>query len=156
MSLGGNILLHMATQQPSRVEAMVVVSATTHFPEQARAIMAQTRIEDMSAEAWEVMRARHKHGDAQILALWEQQKAFKDSFDDMNFTRESLGTIAARTMIIYGDRDPLYPVEIGLTMFSAIPQAALWVIPNSGHSPIFGPTKEAFVEATLGFLKSSS
>ena len=38
---GGNTFLHMAIRQPSHVEAMVIISATTHFPDQARAIMAQ-------------------------------------------------------------------------------------------------------------------
>jgi pimeloyl-ACP methyl ester carboxylesterase len=33
MSTGGMALLHMATLQPERVEAMVLVSATSHFPE---------------------------------------------------------------------------------------------------------------------------
>ena len=32
MSLGANTLLHMATQQPERVEAMVLVSTTPYFP----------------------------------------------------------------------------------------------------------------------------
>lgn len=41
LSMGGNILLHMATLQPDRLEAMVVVSATMYFPEQARKIMRQ-------------------------------------------------------------------------------------------------------------------
>ena len=41
LSMGGNILLHMATIAPSRIEAMVVVSATMYFPEGARAIMRQ-------------------------------------------------------------------------------------------------------------------
>ena len=49
LSMGGNILLHMATMQPDRIEAMVVVSATMHFPEQARAIMRQVRVENQSA-----------------------------------------------------------------------------------------------------------
>ena len=31
MSGGGMTLLHMATQQPHRVEALVLISATTHF-----------------------------------------------------------------------------------------------------------------------------
>src|SRR5271165_5555024 len=44
LSMGGNILLHMATMQPARIEAMVVVSATMHFPEQARAIMRQVQL----------------------------------------------------------------------------------------------------------------
>ena len=39
MSGGGNVLLHMATRQPERVRAMVLVSATSYSPEQARHIM---------------------------------------------------------------------------------------------------------------------
>ena len=39
LSFGAKTLLHMATQQRSRVEAMVLVSATPYFPEQARFIM---------------------------------------------------------------------------------------------------------------------
>src|ERR1051325_4189622 len=37
LSLGAKTLLHIATQQPSRVAAMVLVSAAPYFPEQARA-----------------------------------------------------------------------------------------------------------------------
>jgi pimeloyl-ACP methyl ester carboxylesterase len=39
ISGGGNVLLHLATKQPERVKAMVLVSATPYFPAQARAIM---------------------------------------------------------------------------------------------------------------------
>src|ERR1051326_8038878 len=46
LSLGAKTLLHVATQQPDRVEAMVLVSATPYFPEQARAIMRQLKIEN--------------------------------------------------------------------------------------------------------------
>ena len=43
ISTGGMTLLHMATSQPERLEAMVLIGATTYFPEQARAIMAAQR-----------------------------------------------------------------------------------------------------------------
>src|SRR5207245_50323 len=63
VSLGAKTLLHMATQQPARIEAMVLVSATPYFPDQARAIMRQG---DNRTEAeWEQMRQWHKHGDEQ-------------------------------------------------------------------------------------------
>lgn len=48
MSLGAKTLLHVATQQPERVEAMVLVSATPYFPEAARAIMRQISPENRS------------------------------------------------------------------------------------------------------------
>jgi pimeloyl-ACP methyl ester carboxylesterase len=72
LSMGGNILLHMATLQPDRIEAMVVVSATMYFPEQARAIMEQIPVPgNQSPQEWESMRKCHKLGDKQIAALWE-------------------------------------------------------------------------------------
>jgi pimeloyl-ACP methyl ester carboxylesterase len=70
MSFGGNVLLHVATQQLDRLEAMIVVSATPYFPEQARKIMGAVPLEAQSAEAWEEMRGRHRLGDEQIRALF--------------------------------------------------------------------------------------
>jgi pimeloyl-ACP methyl ester carboxylesterase len=153
MSAGAKALLHMATQQPLRVEAMVLVSATPYFPESARAIMRQTTAEGRSAEEWRLMREWHKHGDEQIRALWRQGNAFKDSYDDMNFTPPYLSTITAQTLIVHGDRDPLYPVDVAIEMYKAIPESYLWVIPNAGHGPIFGEMAERFVRTATDFLR---
>jgi pimeloyl-ACP methyl ester carboxylesterase len=152
MSAGANTLLHMATQQPQRVSAMVHVSGTPRFPDQARQIM-QTMTEDTRSEAeWAEMRARHHLGDDQIRALWRYARAFADDRDDMNFTAATLSTITARTLIVHGDRDPLYPVELAVELFRGIPNAALSVVPNGGHGPIFGHQAAAFVETAAAFL----
>jgi pimeloyl-ACP methyl ester carboxylesterase len=153
MSMGGNTLLHVATMAPERITAMVLVSATMYFPEQAREIMRRAAVEDQPEEAWRAMRERHKRGDAQILALWEQQRALKDSYDDVRFTPPELGKIQARTLIVYGDRDPLYPVEMAVEMYRSIPRSALWVVPNGGHGPIFVEAAEAFARTALEFLR---
>ena len=153
MSAGGKTLLHMATQQPARVEAMVVVSATTYFPEQARSIMRQYTIDSRTDEEWRVMRRRHKHGDEQIRALWAQGNAFKDSYDDMNFTPPYLSTITAETLIVQGDRDPFYPNSIALEMHGAIPRSYLWIVPNGGHGPISGDLTGRFLETVSSFLR---
>lgn len=153
LSMGGNILLHMATMQPDRIEAMVVVSATMYFPEQARAFMRQIRAEKHPPSEWETMRKRHKHGDEQILALWEWTRGMKDSYDDMNFTPPALSRITASTLIVYGDRDFLYPIEMAVEVYRAIPRSALWVIPNGGHGPVFLDAAPQFAQTTLAFLK---
>ena len=153
LSGGGNTLLHMATQQPTRIEAMVLVAAAPYFPEQARAIMRKVTVDTRTAEEWQVMRERHKHGDDQIRALWMQGNAFKDSYDDMSFTPPYLATITARTLIVHGDRDPLYPMTIPMEMYSAIPRSYLWIIPNGGHGPIFGDMADSFVGTALAFLR---
>ncbi|MGA8623069.1 MAG: alpha/beta hydrolase [Candidatus Sulfotelmatobacter sp.] len=85
LSMGGNTLLHMATMQPDRIEAMVLVSATMYFPEQARTVMRQVPVDNQPPEEWEAMRKRHKLGDEQIVALWEWQRGMRDSYDEHEF-----------------------------------------------------------------------
>lgn len=152
MSAGAKTLLHMATRQPDRIRAMVLVSATPYFPEQARAIMRQMTDENRTEEEWLQMRQWHYHGDEQIRRLWRQGNAFKDSYDDMNFTPADLAKITAPTLIVHGDRDPLYPVSIAMEMYAAIPKAYLWIVPNGGHGPIFGDMSRRFIDTAMGFL----
>jgi pimeloyl-ACP methyl ester carboxylesterase len=157
VSMGGNILLHMATLQPERIEAMALVSATMHFPEQARALMAQVpQAADQPPQEWEIMRKRHKHGNEQIVALWDWARGMKDSRDDMNFTPQSLSKITASTLIVYGDRDFLYPVEMAVKMYRAIPRSALWVVPNGGHGPVFFDAAAQFAQTALTFFRTSA
>ncbi|XXY46437.1 alpha/beta hydrolase [Sorangium sp. So ce269] len=153
LSFGAKCLLHLATQQPDRVESMVLVSATPYFPEQARALMRHVSGEGRTEAEWEEMRSRHRLGDAQIEALWRQPRLFAASHDDMSFTPPYLSTITARAMIVNGDRDPLYPAELALEMHRAIPRSCLWLLPNSGHTPVFGEWKEPFARAALAFLR---
>lgn len=152
VSTGGKTLLHMATQQPHRMEAMVLVSAAHYFPPQARTVLGQYSVEKLTEKEWQTLRQRHPQGDDQIKALYRQGIAFKDSYDDMNFTPPFLGTIAARTMIVHGDRDEYYPIEIPVEMYKSIPQAMLWIIPDAGHAPIFGARSEHFAATAIDFL----
>jgi pimeloyl-ACP methyl ester carboxylesterase len=78
--------------------------------------------------------------------------AFAGSYDDMNFTPAYLSTITARTLIVHGDRDPLYPVALAAEMDAAIPHAYLWAVPNGGHGPVFGDRAAQFVQTALEFL----
>ncbi|HZS47379.1 MAG TPA: alpha/beta hydrolase, partial [Blastocatellia bacterium] len=152
MSMGAKTLLHIATQQPNRVEAMVLVSATPYFPEQARAIMRSLDPNNRSEAEWHQMRQWHKHGDDQIRAIFRMAHEFARTYEDLSFTPPYLATITARTLIVHGDRDPLYPVNMAVEMYNAIPGAHLWIVPNGGHGPIFGNMSELFVKTSLSFL----
>lgn len=154
VSMGGNILLHLATIQPDRIAAMVVVSATMYFPEQARALMRQVPLpHDQPPHEWERMRRSHKRGDQQVIELWNWIRSLQDSYDDMNFTPPSLSKLLPPTLIIHGDRDPLYPLEMAMELYRAIPQSSLWVIPNGAHGPIFGDAAPQFAHTALKFFR---
>jgi len=102
------------------------------------------------------MRGSHKHGDIQITKLWDWTRGLEDSYDDMNFTPPSLSRVTALTLIVYGDRDPLYPVEMAVAMYRAIARSFLWVVPNGSHSPIFGDAAPQFAQTALKFFQAAS
>jgi len=99
LSGGGIALLHMAIQQPQRIEAMVLVSAPPYFPQQARAIQRAFALEALPEREQTLMRQRSQGGDKQIAWLIEQTRNMAESTDDVNFTPQMLHTVQARTLI---------------------------------------------------------
>jgi pimeloyl-ACP methyl ester carboxylesterase len=155
VSGGGIALLHMATAVPSCLESMVIVSAPPYFPEQARAIQRQASLATVSELELNQMRARHRRGDEQLQHLFAQARAFANSYDDVNFTPPYLSTITADTLIVFGDRDPLYPVSLAFELHAAIPRSHLWIVPNGGHSPVFGTNAITFATTAVEFLQGA-
>ena len=151
-SSGGETLIHMATQQPARVEAMILIGASSYWTEQARDVMREITV-DSDFWDWEKLRQRHVHGDDQIRLLINQLHAGKDSYDDMNFTAPYLSTITAKTLLMYGDRDPYCPASLVVEMYDAIPKAYLWIVPNGDHGPFGGEQSGTFTQTALEFLQ---
>jgi len=152
LSGGGIALLHMATSAPRVIEAMVVVSAPPYFPDEARGFMKQFSEASIGPAEMERMRQRHKRGEPQLQQLFAMARGFADSYDDVSFTQPHLSTISAETLIVFGDRDPLYPVALAFELYRAIPKSYLWVVPNGGHGPIFGDSAAQFSSTVLRFL----
>ncbi len=153
MSLGAKTLLHFATKAPSRVSAMILVSATPRFPEEARALFRAFAAAPRSEEEWAAMRANHLQGDEAIRSLWSLPARFADDPTDMRFGPAELARIDARTLIVAGDRDPLYPIELAIELHRGVPRASLYVVPDGGHSPVFGNERDPFVTRALSFLE---
>jgi len=152
-SSGAMTLLHMATQQPKRIEAMILVSPTSYFPGEARRIMRRFAVADSIPPPVKQLYAEcATRGDRQVRDLLAQFSALANSYDDMNFTPPLLGTIQARTLLVHGDRDPFFSVAIPVEIYRSIPRAALWIVPNTGHG--FPESKAAFLEQALNFLEA--
>jgi pimeloyl-ACP methyl ester carboxylesterase len=153
LSGGGIALLHVATAVPRRLSSMVLISAPPYFPEQTRTIQRKYSPTMLSPFEMDLMRQRHKQGEPQIERLFTYARAMADAHDDVNFTSQRLSTISAETLIVFGDRDPLYPVTIALELHQAIPHSYLWIVPNGGHGPVFGESAPAFCKTALSFLR---
>jgi len=154
-SAGAMTLLHMAIEQPERIEAMVVIGVGTYLPTSCRQILAKTDGDAFSEETWQQYRAIHPGGDAQIRALFDWVASLADSYEDMAFTPPHLATIKARTLVVHGDRDYCFPASMAWDIYQAIPKAYLWVVPNGGHVPLQGPQVPAFTEKALAFLRGA-
>lgn len=146
-------LLHLATKAPDRLSKMVLVSATTHFPDQFRAILKSARIETLPPPVLQGYRQCASRGDDQVRSLVGQFRAFGDNYDDMDFKPADLAKIKASTLIIHGDRDAWFPVSIPVAMYQSIQGAKLWIVPGGTHSRIAGAEESAFVREVENFLR---
>ncbi|PWB80674.1 MAG: hypothetical protein C3F08_03845 [Candidatus Methylomirabilota bacterium] len=75
--------------------------------------------------------------------------------DEVARYADALATLRAPTLIIWGQQDDLFPVEIGQRLHASIPNSTLIVIPDSGHIPMW-ETPDQTNQAILEFLGSRS
>ena len=152
ISAGGMTLLHVATRQPERLQSLVLVGATPRFVDQTREFIrgAATR-EAIPPPVLEFFRQCASRGDAQLDELLAQFRALGEMRDDPNFGAADLARITAPTLVVHGDRDEFFPVELAVEMYRGIPTAELWVVPRGDHVPIYDPLVP-FAEVALRFL----
>ena len=136
-SFGGHVALRMAAMQPARVEAMVVIAGAHRLIGSA----VQTHESSLRTglqPGWYLDEVRNWHpaGEKQVQQVWQQGFASALAAD-FPMTDASLAAIRARTLIIQGDRDDFYPLEVPLDLYRKIPRAQLWIIPNATHASVF-------------------
>ena len=149
VSAGGMVLLHLATREPDRISSMVLVGTAHRIPEQARAI-ARGITMGRARELWQSCAVR---GENQMRGLVDRFRSlFGTSTEDVNFSAARLSTIRARTLIVQGDRDRFFPVEIPFEMYRGIPNSELWIVPGGDHNPIWGDRQPEFLRITREFL----
>ena len=136
LSLGAIVLLCMAAQRPDRVVAVVFSGGGHRLPEKGREDLRGWRWEDWAAEAQEQFLRRHPGGVPQAQAILAQLRGLADDYD-WELSPEHLATLPTRFLVVMGDRDELYPTELSVEMYRALPNAALWVIPGEGHGALW-------------------
>lgn len=151
-SSGGITLLHLATRHPTRLSKMVVIGATTRFPDQAREILQSVSTDTLPPEVLEGFRTCATRGEPQVQSIVSQFRALGFSVTDTNLQPADLAKIKARTLIVHGDRDIFFPVEIPVATYRSIKTSELWIVPNGDHSPTAGASTEDFLRKVEAFL----
>jgi pimeloyl-ACP methyl ester carboxylesterase len=140
------------TRHPARIEALVLVGATTAFVDQTREFLRGVRRETLLPPVLAEFTRCASRGPAQVDESLAQFRAFEGVRDDSNFTPAELARITAPTLVVHGDRDAFFPVEIAIGMYRHIPKAQLWIVPNGDHVPIYDPLVP-FADVALRFLR---
>lgn len=154
-SAGAITLLHMALQQPDRVEAMVLVSGSHRMMSQTREALRSIVHEPPEFREWN--RLNNPRGDRQIQQLLALLRGIPDGFEDIPIDR--LAGLPTPTLLAWGDRDGSEPLQVAMELYGALPNASLWVVPDAGHCPFWkelpgasGDAAAIFPDMVLTFL----
>lgn len=131
-SSGGMTMLRVARYAPELVRAMVLDSATYRVPQEARRFYKSPetlspKLKQYYREANEVLGPDYGHFLAKTFYDFRLPEC------DINIPLETLGEIQAPTLIMSGDRDFFFTVDIAIDMKRTIPGSELFVFPDTKH-----------------------
>jgi len=136
-SSGGMCLLFVGSRHPERVRTLTLVSATYTFDEAARRqmyLVADNAGKQPDAVAWARRLHGAVHGDDYWQTLADVFRGFADNHAaELPFQPDDLRAITRPTLVLHGDRDVFFPVNIPVTMYQAIPNAELCILPATNH-----------------------
>jgi 3-oxoadipate enol-lactonase len=156
-SMGAMTALQFAASFPERLRTLVVIGITTQREPRAsvaRRLMDPRRA-DVDDPAWGAVLAR-RHDEGQGAGAWRTllPAIAADVAVQPLLTPAELHVIDAPTMIVCGDRDPFVPVGQAWEVQRQIPDARLFVVPDSNHE-VMVRKPALFNEALTGFYRTT-
>jgi pimeloyl-ACP methyl ester carboxylesterase len=163
-SAGAITLLYMADKQPQLLQALTLVAGAPVMSTAGRDILLHDSFNKADAALQAYYLGIHFGDTVKI----------DDIFSDIRFMAtqvptfgmhppimERLKQLALPVYMVWGDRDPYFPMEIATELYKSFPNARLWVIPFQGHTPVwqsFGAdavTAEQFATSVRKFFSAS-
>lgn len=156
-SMGAMTALQFATSLPDRLRTLVVVGISPQ--REPRASVARRLMDPRRADVddpdWAVVLAR-RHDEGQGVGAWRTllPAIAADVAVQPLLTPAELHAIDAPAMIVCGDRDPFVPIGHAWELQRQLPDARLFVAPESGHE-VMVQRPALFNEALAGFYRTT-
>ena len=150
---GGSIALLMASEQPERINAMVVVAAHIYFEPMmvdGLNMIAQSVTDPVLMEG---LAREHGERTPRLLQAWVDHWRAADS--QSLSMGELLPTIVCPTMVVQGELDEHATPQHAVDIAEGVQQGSLWLIPEVKHMPPH-EIPEAFNQRVLQFLADST
>lgn len=159
-SYGAITLMSIARQQPDLLDAMVLISGAHRIDPAMRQILLEDSFEKSDADLQEYYRQIHNNDMDKINGIFTDIRKFVETRD--MFSIDEIEEIQIPVLLVFGDRDTFYPLEIPLEMYKALPNARLWIVPEQGHTPVWASmgadkqTAQIFPKMVSRFFKNSN
>jgi len=165
-SLGGQIAADYASTHPNKVEKLILVSPAGSMKQSTPAldayIMAALYPNDESAKnVFELMESSGHEVDSQIvqgfierMKLPNAKLAFMSTIlglKNSEVITPKLHIIACPTLIIWGSKDPVIPIQYADNFISNIKDCRFFRMDNCGHTP-YVQDPETFSSTVLEFI----
>lgn len=151
-SMGGQIAIHAAAQQPERIARLVLAAAAGIPRPLAPAEVARFLSELVPPRAWGRLSFLPTIAlDTARAGPWVLWRTLRHLLADD--VRPLLPTLAPPTLLIWGRFDPLVPLAHGRQMAELIPDARLRIIPDAGHNAM-ADRPARFNDLVLSFLET--
>lgn len=165
-SLGGQIAAEYASANPNNVEKLILVSPSGAMTQSTPAldayIMAALYPNEQSAKnAFELMESSGNevddgivHGFIERMQLPNAKLAFMSTvlgLKNSEIITPKLHAIHSPTLIIWGSKDPVIPIQYAESFASSIPDCRFYRMDGCGHTP-YVQDPNAFSSIVLEFL----
>ncbi len=181
LSMGGQGALALAIDRPERIDRVVVIDSAglgkafpllfklANVPLLGRLITRPSRMgQDNYFKTMEVANSEFADANAYRQYAYDvtlsdgHSRAMRSSLSTITgmrgqkeiFTDTQLMSITAPALAIWGDQDPLFPVEHGYRLAKLAPDARLHVIEDARHVPLLDHA-DAVNELIVGFVADS-
>ncbi|HSH73143.1 MAG TPA: pimeloyl-ACP methyl ester esterase BioH [Methylophilaceae bacterium] len=174
-SLGGQVAMQMAVQQPDLIKRLVLIGTTPKFvnaddwqlgmdanifKQFAQNINDDYQATLMKFLSLQCMRAPDaRHIIKQLRESFAQRPvpsldALQNALDILlaSDLRQQVKQVSQPTVVIHGDRDSLAPVNVARWLAAQLPSAQLLEISGASHAPFLSHTAD-FVQALHAFLQ---
>lgn len=136
-SSGAMLLLSLALYAPTLPAAIILTGGTHYFGEECIAHQRAISPETIDDEWRNYVQGAHAalgpdHWRSVITAFHNLHTHARD--EDFPAADE-LCEIVTPALIIHGDRDRFFPVEMPVELYRLLPHAEICVLPNTGHTP---------------------
>jgi pimeloyl-ACP methyl ester carboxylesterase len=121
------------------VRAVILAGCTYYFGEELRSWWGTQTPESVAGEAGGMGELQTKHtalGPEHWRTVLEAFIAHGTHAHAADFPEpQELRAMQAPVLIVHGDRDSFFPLEVPTTLYGLLPNAELCVLPNTGHAP---------------------